>query len=490
MAKITTIIDIGSNSMRMVVFVKTSRYAFHLINETKSKIKISQNAYLNNNELQEEPMRRAFLALKSFLNIAKNLKSRKILCVATSALRDAPNKNEFLLKVKKELGLNIKIIEGKKEAYLGGVAANNLIQCKYNFFTIDIGGGSTEFSLKLNNEIKDTISLKIGTVRLHELFFDKEDINGAKEYVFKQLQSLPEGFLEVNTIVGLGGTIRSLSTAIIANSNYPLDDIHGFTYEVNEYEDFFKQIINANTNKELKKLGFRKDRHDTIKIGTFIFYTILQYLDVKNVITSRAGVREGLYLTDLLRTSNHKFPHNYNISVRSLLDRFTFDDKQTSYLGTNISKIFKALEPVHQLNEKYKSYLVVSSKLQQIGISLNYYKNSSHGSNFILNALSYGFTHEQRILIAKIIKYSKNDLVKKDDIYEYKDLLPNIHKLQWLCFMHSLNKILNSEFSKINYTYKLENDYLFIICDKIPYLIENQLNKLNTPSDLNIRIST
>ena len=145
MAKITSIIDIGSNSMRMVVFAKTSRFAFHLINETKSKVKISQGAYENNGTLQQEPMKRAFLALESFLNISKNLKARKILCVATSALRDAPNKKEFLDKVKKELGLNIKVIDGNKEALLGGIAASNLLYQHNDFFTIDIGGGSTEF---------------------------------------------------------------------------------------------------------------------------------------------------------------------------------------------------------------------------------------------------------------------------------------------------------------------------------------------------------
>eukprot|EP01156_Anaeramoeba_ignava_P011210 Anaeramoba_ignava/a482346_8.p2 GENE.a482346_8~~a482346_8.p2 ORF type:complete len:102 (+),score=1.26 a482346_8:923-1228(+) len=92
MAKITTVIDIGSNSTRMVVFKKTSRFGFHLLNESKSKVKISEGCYENNGNLQEIPMQRAFDALKSFVEIAKNLKSNKILCVATSALRDAPNK--------------------------------------------------------------------------------------------------------------------------------------------------------------------------------------------------------------------------------------------------------------------------------------------------------------------------------------------------------------------------------------------------------------
>jgi len=488
MAKITSVIDIGSNSMRMVVFSKTSRYAFHLINETKSKVKISQDAYLNNNNLQKEPMNRAFYALASFINISKNLKARKILCVATSALRDAPNKKEFILRVKNELGLNIKIIDGNKEAYLGGVAANNLIHNKEDFYTIDIGGGSTELSLKTNNNISKTISLKIGTVRIQELYFDNNNIKDAKKYIISQLEQIPQEFLSINTIAGLGGTIRALSRAIIHNTNYSFTALHGFTYEAESNIDLFDKIINAKDKDELKSLAIRKDRFDTIKTGTFIFKTILEYLNIKTVITSGVGVREGLYLTDLLRTSNHKFPSNFNISVRSLLDRFTSDDKQTAYLGNNISKIFDALKPLHKLDDKYKSYLVVSAKLQQIGISLNYYQNNSHSSNYILNGLSYGFSHQSRILISKIIKYSKKDLPKKHNIEKYKDLLPDLLTIQWLSFMHNLNKTLNSEFSRCKYDYVLEDNNFEIISNKQQYIVSYELNKLKKPIDFELTL--
>ena len=488
MAKITTIIDIGSNSMRMVVFAKTSRFAFHLINETKSKVKISQDAYLNNGELQTEPMNRAFHALKSFLNIAQNLKSRKILCVATSALRDAPNKNEFLNKVKKELKLNIKIIDGNKEAYLGGVAASNLLFCQDDFFTIDIGGGSTEFALKTNNNINQTISLKMGTVRIQELFLNDGNINDAKQYIINQLENMPEEFKNISTCVGLGGSIRALSRTIIKNTDYPFDALHGFKYDVKDNEALFENIINTTCNKELKLLGIRKDRYDTIIAGTLIFQTILEYLKIKKVVTSGVGVREGLYLTDILRTSNHKFPSNFNVSVRSLLDRFTFDDKQTAYLGNNISKIFDALQPLHNLDTKYKGYLVISAKLQQIGISLNYYKNTSHSANYILNGLSYGFTHKCRILIASIIKYSKKDLPDKTDLLRYEELLPDILTMQWLSFIHSLNKTLNLEFSKEKFEYILENNKLSIKSKNDLYLVKYNVEKLKKPVDFDLEV--
>jgi len=484
MAKITTIIDIGSNSMRMVVFKKTSRFAFHLINESKSKVKISEGCYENNGNLQDIPMKRAYDALKSFLQIAKNLKSRKILCVATSALRDAPNKKVFISKVSKELKLNIKVIDGQKEAYYGGVSALNLI-ADDNFTTLDIGGGSTEFAFIDDGKIIDTVSLNIGTVRIKELFIDKNNLDGAKEYIFSQLSHINKS---LETIVGLGGTARALSRIIVKKDNYPLETLHGFTYDVNQNETLFTNIIDAKNNKELKQLGVQKDRYDTIVVGTFIFKTILDYFNVQKVITSSVGVREGVYLCDLLRTSNHKFPSNFNISLRSLLDRFIDDDSQTAYLGNNAKKIFDILKPLHKLDKKYRSILVIASKLQQVGLSLGFDQNEDHAFFYILNGLDYDFTHEDKILIAIVAKFTKKALPKKEDIVKYQQLLPNIEIVQWLNYMMTLNISLNSEFSKTTYKYNLKDKNLIIESKDNQYLVNRALLKIKTPDDITMEL--
>jgi exopolyphosphatase/guanosine-5'-triphosphate,3'-diphosphate pyrophosphatase len=483
MAKITTIIDIGSNSMRMVVFKKSSRFAFHLLNETKSKVKISQGSYENNGILQDIPLQRAFDTLKSFLQIAKNLKSRKILCVATSALRDAPNGNDFVKKVSKEIGINIKIIQGQKEAYFGAISSLNML-CNKSFISVDIGGGSTEFGFVEDKKILQTVSLKIGTVRMQELYFKNNDIKGAKEYIIKQLDTLPKTSLQ--SIVGLGGSARALSRIILAKDNYCLNVLHGFEYEVSNNMELFNNIINAKDTETLKKLEVRKDRYDTIKEGTLIFQTILEYFNIKTVVTSGVGVREGVYLSDILRTQNHKFPANFNVSVRSLLDRFTFDDKQTAYLGNNVSKIFDILKPLHNLDEKYKKILITASKLQQIGLALDFYKNTQNSSEFVLNGLQYGFSHQSRVLISTIIKFSKKSLPKDTDLVAFKNLLPKLEILQWLSFMISLNIALNSEYSKVQYEYKLEDEVLNIKSNKDLFIVKKAVIKLATTINISV----
>lgn len=488
MSKITTIIDIGSNSMRMVVLQKSSRFAFSLINETKSRVKISEGCYENNGNLQDIPMQRAFESLKSFLNISNALKSRKIMCVATSALRDAPNSKVFISKVKRELGLNIKVIDGEKEAYYGGVAASNLLHDD-TFVTVDIGGGSTEFSFVKNGKIEKSISLDIGTVRIKELYFNKNNIEGAKTYILDNLKKIFDLNIEIpKKIVGIGGSIRALSKIVMAKNRYPLDILHGFTYNVKNEVSLFDRISRAKNNEDLKSFGVKKDRFDTIKEGAFIFKTILDELNIEEVVTSGVGVREGVYLTDLLRTSNHKFPENYNVSVRSLLDRFQIDEKQSAYLGNNAKKIFDALKPFHNLEDKYRELLVVASKLHSIGSTLNFYKSNDNAFDFILNGLNYDFLHTSRVVVAHTIKFSKKSLPSRSEISQYEELLPSLRVMQWMSFMISLNLAVNQDFSRPKVEYRLEDEELTIILPNRSFLIESNIDKLESPEDLVIKI--
>ena len=488
MSKVTTIIDIGSNSMRMVVLQKSSRFSFSLINETKSRVKISEGCYENNGNLQDIPMQRAYESLKSFLNISHALKSRKIICVATSALRDAPNSKVFISRVQKELGLNIKVIEGEKEAYYGGVAALNLLHDN-TFITMDIGGGSTEFSFIRDGKIEKSISLNIGTVRIKELFFNKDDIEGAKKNILDNLKKIFELGIEIpKKVVGIGGSIRAFSKIVMAKNDYPLDILHGYTYNVKDEVSLFNKIINARNNDDLKSVGVKKDRFDTIKEGTFIFKTILDELNIKEVVTSGVGVREGVYLTDLLRNSNHKFPENFNVSVRSLLDRFQIDEKQSAYLGSNAGKIFDVLKPMHNLDDKFRTLLVIASKLHSIGSTLNFYKSNDNAFDFILNGLNYDFLHTSRVVVAHTIKFSKKSLPSKNDILKYQDLLPSLEVMQWMSFMISLNIAINQDLSRPKVEYVLSNNTLEIDLSNKSFLIQSNIDKLESPEDLIIKI--
>ncbi len=482
MAKVTAVIDIGSNSARMAVFQKTSRFGFYLLREEKSKVRISEGAYEHNGELQDFAIDRAIKALREFLLIAKSLKARKILAVATSAVRDAPNKQQFLHRVKKEVGLQIKVIDGEKEAFFGGVAAANLLYEK-NGVTIDIGGGSTELALIKNKSITKTISLKLGTVRLKELFFDRNDIKGAKKFIQTELQRLENDFSS-ETIFGIGGTIRALSQTIMKRIEYPLDILHGFTYELKEHIKFLENIITAR-DEHLIKIGVKPERLDVIRPGTLIFLEIIKYLNAKRVITSGVGVREGVFLADLLRNDNLKFPANFNPSIRTIIDVYNIDRRIASYETKIALEIFDLVKEDLKLKDDYKMHLTYAIKLSRAGELIDFYEAHKHTDYILLNSLHYGFRHCDRLLISKIIRFYKRKKIKKREVEQYKCLLPKKEVLEKLCNIFFIAKIVNIDLSMPKVEIKKENDKIIIKGENL-YLAKERIKSRKLIFDVEI----
>ncbi len=486
MAKRTAIIDIGSNSARMAIYEKTSRFGFHLINEVKSRVRVGEGAYEKGGVLQQIPMERTYKTLEEFNSIVKNLKCKKTLCVATSALRDAPNAKELTSKVKQNLKLDIKIIDGKKEAYYGGVAALNLLFEMEEFISIDIGGGSTELALVKNGKIQDTISLNIGTVRIKELFFDsKKPFELLKAYLQDAISVLPKHFRS-SKVCGIGGTLRALSSAIMESQNYPLQTVHGFEYEFCEYEEYIKNIALANV-RDLSNYPFKKDRYDTIREGCAIFYTLAKHLGAKDVVSSGAGVREGVYLCDLLRSSSHKFPANFNLSIKSLTDRFVQNPKDNLYIHKQAGELFEVLKPLHGIDGKYKKSLQIAAKLYNVGQSLSFYQQHQHGYHFIISNLNFGFCHKEKILIALLVKYHHKKLPKGSVLSEFESILPDTNIVKWLSFILSLAKSLNTNLCRSSYEFSYDNKILNIASKNPTKLAQEASEKLIKPSPFAIR---
>jgi len=485
LAKRVAVIDIGSNSVRMVIYERTSRYAFHLLHEEKSRVRISEDAYKHQGKLQAQPMQRTFDALYDFINIAKSFKTRKTLCVATSALRDAPNKKEFTTRVREKLKLNIKVIDGKKEAHFGAIACVNLLPQLQSALSIDIGGGSTEFTLIEQNNITKTLSLDIGTVRLKELYFDANDIDAATKYIDEKLKVLDN--YNASTLVGIGGTFRAISSAIMKRSSYPLNKIHAYAYTLQTFQEYITQLQVAD-EKGLKELGIKSNRFDVIKPGALILSRVLNKLDIEDIITSGVGVREGVYLADLLRNSKEKFPHNFNTSVKYLLDANLSDTTLSNQLNLLSKKLFDLSYKYLGLDKKYRYELALAAKLYPIGSNLHFFSQNKHSYYLIQSALEYGFTHKSITLIATLTKYAKNKLPAPSHLQKYQELLPSEATTNALSFLLSLSiALLSHRPRNIDFDLKFQDGILFVETLKSLYLSKDAVKKLDCNKNFEIR---
>jgi len=487
MVKRTAIIDIGSNSARLVIYEKTSRYGFHLICEQKSKVRIGEGAYEKQGYLQPSGIRRAYLTLKSFLYTIDKYQAKKTICVATSALRDAPNAKIFTAWIKKDLNLNIKVIDGKQEARYGALAVSNLLPIHEDVVTIDIGGGSSDLALIRKGVIVDTYSLNLGTVRLKELFFDKEEKNSlinkkAKAYIQNELNLLPEHF-KSNLAVGIGGTARTLSKAIMKRSKYPLDKLHAFNYSIDEHLKYLEDIPKSSA-KNLKKFSLKKNRFDTIREGTLIFTEILSHIHAKDLISSEVGVREGVFLEQLLHKNNYTFPVIVNPSVRSILDRFkpqvTIEKKRKVKLKLGL-KLYDILQVAIQDDKKFGKELLWALRLSSIGKTLTVYKSHQHAFYIAMQELNYGLTHKQSLLISLLLRMHGKELLNKDLYSQYKILLPNKQTLRWLSFIYTLTVLLHEASNSAEFMFTFKNKTLTIVANKPLYLAKEKVKALEKP---------
>ena len=491
MPKRTAIIDIGSNSARLVIFERSSRFGFHLICEQKSKVRIGEGAYSKEGYLQPIGIERAYLALDSFVQTIKKYHVKKVISVATSALRDAPNGEEFVRWIRQELNLSIKIIDGKEEAKLGAIAATNLLPIHNDAITVDIGGGSCDMALICNGVISETYSLNVGTVRIKELFFDKDNstnsIANAREYIANELQKLPPNF-RAKLAVGIGGTARTLSKGVMKRHNYPFNKLHAFHYRIDGELPYFNDIIYANI-LNLQNLYIKKGRYDTIKEGTLIFVEILKTIQAQEVITSGVGVREGVFLKDLLQAPNYKFPATLNPSLKSILDRFddlTSKESQASHRIAVVSSLYTIFHKEFGIDIKYQKELYTALRLSNIGKTLRIYDAKKHAFYISMQELNFGFTHKEMILISVLLRMDGNSLLYKPLCTTYKALLPKKEELKYLSFMYTLSLLFHDNSNSANIEFVYANNTLTIYSNQSLYHAKENIILLERPYPFDI----
>jgi len=482
MAKRTAIIDIGSNSARLVIFQNTSKHGFHLVCELKSRVRIGEGAYENGGNLQPIGMDRAYHTLESFAQTLHEFHVSKVIAVATSALRDAPNRNIFLQKVKQNLNINIEVINGKKEALMGAIAANNLLPVT-NAITIDIGGGSSDIALIKRGRVVDTYSLNLGTVRLKELFFDKHrSIKETQEYIANALKELPQAF-HAATAIGIGGTARTLARGIISQTDYPLHKLHAFTYSLSTHKDYFTEIITSQVSA-LEKLSIKENRHDTIREGTLIFLSILEHIGATEVMTSGVGVREGVYLHHKLSKPPYKLP--VNPSIKSIRDRFDILSLPHGNKKSITRQLYTLFLDQIDSEKNYLPLLEKALSLSNIGKMLTIYQKDKHASYIAMQELNYGFTHQEMVLISLLL-YSKVKRGYHKELYtQYKELLPTKRTVKWLSFIYTLTLILHKASAKASIQFRYTHNRLEIKSDKSLYLAHESMKEMKKPKNLDI----
>lgn len=297
------IIDIGTNSCRLFIAeVLKNEKGINILNELVKEVEIVKlgEGVNHNHYLKEEAIERTIQCLKRYKETADKYEVKELKAFATSATRDAENKDIFLKKVR-DLGIEIKCISGEEEAGLNFLG--NSLVFDERILVIDIGGGSTEFTLGENDKIDFIKSIDIGAVRATEKFFSQEDysdenIEKCIEWVKENIKKIKEIKDEEFRVVGVAGTATTQISVKKKMEIYDSREVHMSEISVKELEENLKLFVSKNLEERKEIIGLEPKRADVIIAGTIILITILKELNKERIIVSESDNLTGAMIKE------------------------------------------------------------------------------------------------------------------------------------------------------------------------------------------------
>lgn len=405
------LIDLGTNSVRLMVVRLNPNKSYTVVNQHKVMVRLGEGEFTKG-MLQKEAMDRTILVLKRFVAMARNLGAEDLWAVATSATRDAQNRKEFIERVKQEADLDLKVISGLEEArliYLGVSSGFHLGNRTAIF--LDIGGGSTETILGNQFEYFSLDSMKIGAVRLRNMFFPEEDEGpvSAEQYALLQQHVRNSALRSIQRInrdeshlaIGSSGTIETLFEIATRNN------IAGGVNEIEEGQEILSlqelentvKLICSLPLKELKKVsGMNPRRADIIIPGAAILHTLMEDMELEEIHISRRSLRHGLLHDYLIRGKYGYLEAEPQISVReqSVLQlgrSCSFNETHARHIAGLAVQLFESAREsgLHSLGSEEGELLKYSAMLHDIGMFLSFSNHHAHTYYMIKNAELLGF---------------------------------------------------------------------------------------------------
>jgi exopolyphosphatase / guanosine-5'-triphosphate,3'-diphosphate pyrophosphatase len=293
-----SVIDLGFNSTKLVNYIVGSDNSFRIEGEHSIKARLGEGLS-EKGLLSNQSIIRVIEVLKLFREII-NIKSIKhVLPIATSAVREAHNKQDFLRMVYELTGLQFRVLSAEEEAlysYLGAVKAI----CQPDTLFFDLGGGSLEIVSAKNYKIKKIMSLPLGALRLSEKFsrrgcrLTKKDMVGLEKEILITLPDPDDLALGNNTkVVGVGGSLRAIARYDQKIKRYPLNILHNYVLDYNSIQSMRKKFSKMNSRDIADIDAIGSNRASSITAASIVINTMIQKLEIHKVVVSTHGLREG-----------------------------------------------------------------------------------------------------------------------------------------------------------------------------------------------------
>jgi len=410
------IIDIGSNSIRLVVYEITDTGAYRVIDEAKESARLSGRLD-KDGRMAEQDLAYVADTLRRFQLLCETHGASSIRAVATAAVRNSPDGARIAAELSARTGLPIEVLSGEEEARLGFLGMINGVDLS-DGLTIDIGGGSTEVLLFRNRTIVRSVSFPFGAVNTMKRFGKDGDIDDeAAEAIVAMVENAAadEPWIAEQPglpLVGLGGTVRCLCKIDQRDRKYSLPLTHYYQMSGQNAADWLARL-RAMTFEQRKRIeGLSKDRADIIVPGLLILHTVFRLSGASHYIVSGSGLRDGIFF-ERLRPEAPQFSDVLEHSVQNLLELHpSVSQRHVRQVDRLAMSLFRELAPAHGFNDRVGKYLHVAALLYRIGITINYYNFYKHTYYLLAHSRVDGLTHREILLCALIASFKSEKRLK------------------------------------------------------------------------------
>jgi exopolyphosphatase / guanosine-5'-triphosphate,3'-diphosphate pyrophosphatase len=418
------VIDLGSNSFRLVVFTWVPGRWWKRTDEIHESVRLGQGLDASG-ALQDAPMERALETIDLYAHFCRATGVEEVRPVATSAIRDATNRDELLRKARERSGLEIEVLSREEEAYFGFLAVVNSTSL-VDGVALDIGGGSMQLVHVKDRQELDAQSWPLGAVRMTERFLPDEkakdkQMEALREHVREELGSAPwlkDAAERGEKIAGIGGALRNLATAAELEHELPSFGVQGFSLRRKSLSKLVDELADLPASERGDLPGIKKERGDLILAAAVVIEEVLKTGGFDAIETTEEGLREGVFFSVLLDDRRPPlFEDVRQASVFNLAGQYHPEPAHTNHVARLAVEVWDELAAagLHEGDGEERDMLWAAAILHDIGTAVDYDDHHRHSRYLVLSAGLPGWSQRETVLIAQMVRYHRKGTPTLDD---------------------------------------------------------------------------
>jgi len=434
-------IDVGSNSIHMIVAQADADGGITTLWRLKEPVGLGRLSFPSR-RLSAEAMNRAISVLERFQKAAQQRQAEKIVAVATSAVREAENGGDLIERVRRQLGLYIRVVSARDEARLIYLAVRHAIALRSQpHLMIDIGGGSVEFVVGDDKQASLLESRKLGAARMTAQFVKSDPISDSDhqhllKHFDKELTPLVEQIEALHPVkaIGTSGTLENLAAMCGSEPSHNGNAVeHPQVIERSRLEKLLAELLESRSKDRAKIRGLDDQRKDQIVAGAVLVNELFRRLRLKRIEICPSALREGILLDYLSRhlpdlAIRRQLPDPRRRGVIDLARRSDWHKTHSEQVARICMKLFDELALLHGMSAAERELIEYGALLHDIGWHIGREKHHKHSMYLILNGDLKNFSDEEIKVVANIARYHRK-ATPKDSHDAYSSLSSRMRRI-------------------------------------------------------------